>query len=145
MVFFAAWAGVEQHRLSSGYPVHVRTAPVDPRDLLRGQYLALSYEFSAIAAADGPGPDAEGGRGGVGRAPLRRRVLCPDGAYARRPAALGRAGWRSSGRSDGWRIRYGIEEYYVPEGSPTPAQSDTTVRLRVGGDGKPRIEAVMVR
>ena len=48
VVFFAAWAGAEQLRLSSGYPIHVRTAPVDPRDLLRGQYLALSYEFSRV-------------------------------------------------------------------------------------------------
>lgn len=145
VAFFGVWASVEQGRLSSGYPIHVRTAPVDPRDLLRGQYLALSFEFSrAERFAD------------TGQVPQPGdevwTVLRPEGgfhvpgaAYTRRPAILNPGEVVVVGRAERWRILYGIEQYFVPEGSPTPAQSDTTVRLRVGRDGKPRIETVLVQ
>ena len=145
VAFFAAWAGVEQHRLSSGYPIHVRTAPVDPRDLLRGQYLDLAYEFSRVErlADTGLPPKAGDEVWFVLRSEGEYHV--PQAAYSRRPEGLGAGRVAVVGRADGWRILYGIEQYYVPEGSPTPARSETTVRLRVGKDGKTRIETVMVR
>ena len=48
--------------LRSGEEILLKTAPVDPRDLLRGDYVILSYDVSTIPAAlitgdrpDGPG------------------------------------------------------------------------------------------
>jgi len=46
VLFFAGWAYREEARLTSGPSILVRVVPVDPRDLLRGQYLTLGYEFS---------------------------------------------------------------------------------------------------
>jgi len=145
VVFFAAWAGVEEVRLSSGYPIHVRTAPVDPRDLLRGQYLELSYDFSRVErlADTGRPPNPGDEVWFVLRSEGEYHV--PEAAFARRPTEMGAGRVAIVGRADRWRILYGIEEYYVPEGSPTPARSETTVRLRVGKDGKTRIETVMVK
>src|SRR6266513_149736 len=46
LLFFAGWTVREQVRAASGPSILVKVVPVDPRDLLRGQYLRLAYEFS---------------------------------------------------------------------------------------------------
>ena len=38
--------------LRSGKEVRLRTVPVDPRDLFRGDYVVLSYAISTVEAAD---------------------------------------------------------------------------------------------
>ena len=144
VLFFAAWAGVEQVRLSSGYPIHVRTAPVDPRDLLSGQYLELSYDFSRAERLADTGLAPKEGEEVWYVLRSEGEFHVPQAAYSRRPP-VGAGQVAVVGRMDRWRILYGIEQYYVPEGSPTPARSETTVKLRVGQDGKPRIERVMVK
>lgn len=145
VAFFAAWAGVEQRRLSVGYPIHVRTAPVDPRDLLRGQYLELSYEFSRAERFADTGERPKDGDEVWFLLRSEGEFHVPVAAYSRRLPGPGAGQVLIAGRMEGWRIVYGIEQYFVPEGLPTPARSDTTVRLRVGQDGKPRIETVMVK
>ena len=61
MLFFAGWAVVEERRFvdPDSASVVVKTVPVDPRDYLSGQYMALAYEFSgrgSLKVTD-PGPD----------------------------------------------------------------------------------------
>src|SRR2546430_14346042 len=46
LLFFVGWTLREQVRAASGPSILVKVVPVDPRDLLRGQYLSLAYEFS---------------------------------------------------------------------------------------------------
>jgi uncharacterized membrane-anchored protein len=145
VLFFAAWAVVEQGRLSTGYPIHVRTSPVDPRDLLRGQYLRLAYEFTRVGQLEDTGAAPKPGDEVWFVLRSAGEFHVPRAAYSRRPAVLNAGEVAIVGRAEAWRTLYGIEEYYVPEGSPTPAQADTTVRLRVGKDGKPRIETVLVK
>jgi uncharacterized membrane-anchored protein len=145
VLFFAGWAATEQRRQITGMSILVRTAPVDPRDLLRGQYMALSYEFSRLQSfADGGLEPEEGGDVWV--------VLRPDGEYHApshvtrgRPIPLPAGHVAVLGRRVGWRFLFGVEEYFVPEGTETPKQRDTTVRLRVGADGRLRIEGVLVK
>ena len=145
VLFFAGWAATEQRRLSSGSSILVRTAPVDPRDLLRGQYLNLSYEFSRPQPFIDTGASPEPGQDVWAVLTPAGDFHVPRGMFSRRPEGLGPREVAILGRADRWRVFYGIEEYFVPEGSETPAQSDTTVRLRIGKDGAPRIEAVLVR
>jgi len=141
LVFFAGWAAVEQRRHTTGDSILVKTAPVDPRDLLSGQYMALSYGFSRS-------PDI----GGAGEGATVWAVLRPEGEFHAvdrvQEVAPGRvpSGWVVlQGRRERWRNAFGIEKYYVPEGTETPAQQDVTVRLRVSVDGTPRIEQVYVK
>ena len=42
--------GLHEARLHRGFVVLLETAPVDPRDLLRGDYLILSYKISRVPA-----------------------------------------------------------------------------------------------
>ena len=41
-----------------------------------------------------------------------------------------------------WQVHYGIERYFVPEGTETPDWNELTVRLKIGDDGAARIEQV---
>lgn len=150
IVFFAGWAYTEAARFEQGRSILVRTLPVDPRDLLRGQYFRLAYEMSrpdevGVETVDAP----EGSTVWM--------VLKPDGEFhvpARvsltRPSNLGPDEEALRGRLEGRgdfgmgsrRIVYGIERYFVPEGTPTPREGEITVRLRVTEDGVSRIEEV---
>jgi uncharacterized membrane-anchored protein len=142
--FFIGWAALEESRLRTGASILVKTAPVDPRDLLRGQYLALSYEFSRPRHLI---PEYREAREGE----TVWVVLRPEGVFhqpesyhAERPKRFEGGRIVVQGRREGWRVVYGIEKYFVPEGSETPAPARTTVRLRVGRDGDARIEQVLV-
>src|SRR5437667_8552551 len=46
--WIVATAIVQETRLSTGRVVLLETAPVDPRDLLRGDYVILSYKISRV-------------------------------------------------------------------------------------------------
>ncbi len=148
VVFFAAWSVREAMRLreGSGESILVRTAPVDPRDFLSGQYIALSYEFSNPVRLR-TAAEADFGEGemvwvvlapaGEFHAPARAQRARPEG-FAAGEVAI-------HGAMERWRARFGVEKYYVPEGTPTPSQREITVRLRVGKDGQARIERVYVK
>jgi uncharacterized membrane-anchored protein len=148
LLFFAAWAGREQARLASGASILVKVVPVDPRDLLRGQYLHLGYEFSRPW-------DSTVARVNVPLGAPVWVVLQRDGAFhvpkrllLSRPAALDSDAVVISGRSTRWSgswYEFGVEQYFVPEGVETPAASDLTVRLRVTRSGIARIEQVYVK
>lgn len=56
-----AWMIVDRAMLlSDGREVRLAVVPVDPRDLLRGDYVVLSYEISRIAIDEAEGDDGFG-------------------------------------------------------------------------------------
>jgi uncharacterized membrane-anchored protein len=144
LLFFAGWTVREHVRATSGASILVKVMPVDPRDLLRGQYLSLAYEFSRPWDST------------VARLQIPDEVpvwvvLRRDGAFhvprrmsLERPGALDPGEVVIQGRARGRRYAFGVEQYFVPEGTPTPAVSTLTVRLRVGATGTARIEQVYV-
>ncbi|MBW7965540.1 GDYXXLXY domain-containing protein [Bradyrhizobium sp. BR 10261] len=115
--------------LREGREVTLQTRPVDPRDLLRGDYVTLGYDITQLPAGALAGqPSAE-------RNPVVFVKLAPDadGLYravsvqsvpvaVTAPEVLirGRVSYScgSSGRifCDRLTIRYGLESYFVPEG-----------------------------
>ena len=107
-----------------GDTVLIRVVPVDPRDLFRGDYVVLGYEFSRVPAAgiDGLPPEIAGvrSRDWEGRTVYVSLAPEPDGAHWRagmvgihRPAG----GRYLRGRIAGYnRLEFGIEAYYVQEG-----------------------------
>jgi uncharacterized membrane-anchored protein len=104
--------------LTCALPTHgaptvlLRVVPVDPRDLMRGDYVTLGYEISRLPSAPQPGlrgstvyvtllpePDGRHFRGG--------------GVSAERPAS----GRFIRGTVNDWNgITFGIESYFVQEG-----------------------------
>jgi uncharacterized membrane-anchored protein len=122
--------------LLTGQTVLVRVVPVDPRDLFRGDYVTLSYEFSRIPpqGIQGLSPANQGGR----RSKWEGRTV-----YVPLVADSDRVHWRAekptvvkpaSGpflRGQMLRhgsLEFGIESYYVQEG--TGRQYEEAIRDR---------------
>lgn len=130
--FFALWGSslLLSHR--GAEEIYLETRPVDPRDLVSGNYVDLSYP---IAQADIPACRDLAAKGGLSSIYLR---LAPSGRSVRahnaelplwapvecavRPSVDSSSGIWVSGESgsSGSRngIRFGIERYYVSEDSP---------------------------
>jgi uncharacterized membrane-anchored protein len=144
LLFFAGWTVREHVRMTSGASILVKVIPVDPRDLLRGQYLNLAYEFSRpwdssvahLAIPDDGSVWVVLRRDGPFHVPKRLSLA--------RPTELDQDDVALQGRARGSRYTFGVEQYFVPEGTATPAVSSLTVRLRVGPTGTARIEQVYV-
>ncbi|AWL92923.1 putative membrane-anchored protein [Bradyrhizobium ottawaense] len=115
--------------LREGTEVTLQTQPVDPRDLLRGDYVVLRYDISQLPAGALAGKTADA------RNPVVFVKLAPnaDGVYAAvsvhaepvpvtAPEVLIRGRVSHSCGSnvrtfcDRLTIKYGLESYFVPEG-----------------------------
>lgn len=115
--------------LREGREVTLQTQPVDPRDLLRGDYVVLRYDISEVTAGALAGKPAEA------RNPIVFVKLAPnaDGLYAAvsvhaepvpvtAPEVLirGRVSYSCGSNvrtfCDKLTIKYGLESYFVPEG-----------------------------
>ena len=47
-VIIAGFIGYKEYTLSQGQKILLKTIPLDPRDLFRGDYVVLNYEISQL-------------------------------------------------------------------------------------------------
>ena len=135
--------------LSSGTEIRLRTVPVDPRDLFRGDYVVLAYPISVVDT----GKDGGYTRGETVYVTLRRDgegFARATGVSRDRPAtsgdtvviagrvtstsacALNDAGeFDCSGDRRRLRIAYGIESYFVPQGEGKAIETTDKARIEV--------------
>jgi uncharacterized membrane-anchored protein len=114
-VFLLSWAGWHEYVRQHAPVILLKTRPVDPQDLLRGDYMILGYEIADVTIP------AEVGTYGACWV-----VLAPNGEYhqavsvsVEKPTlAPGQLAVRAERGSRG--LLFGIENYYVPEGMGTP-------------------------
>lgn len=110
--------------LVTGQTVLVRVVPVDPRDLFRGDYVILSYEFSRIPPQGIHGlPESQWGRVSKWKGRTVYVKLVPDSvpghwraekvSFVKPSAAPFLKGQMGSHGS----LEFGIEAYYVQEGT----------------------------
>jgi uncharacterized membrane-anchored protein len=149
--------------LRNGTEVLLKVEPVDPRDLLRGDYVFLGYEISRIPVsliANIPAGQTTSEDGLV----TVRLGKDDDGYWRARTAWLGTAPTPpGQGEVDilghvfsGWSlaadatlsIDYGIERFYLPEGEGLAIEQDMRVRpfgvkVAIAGDGRAQIKALM--
>ncbi|MEY9180898.1 putative membrane-anchored protein [Bradyrhizobium sp. USDA 326] len=118
--------------LREGTEVTLQTQPVDPRDLLRGDYVVLRYDISQVPAGAlaGKVADARNPVVFVKLAPADGGVYQAVSVHAEpvavtRPEVLIRGRVANYGGScgddrrrfcDKLPIKYGLESYFVPEG-----------------------------
>jgi hypothetical protein len=133
----AAWviatAAKQEIALRRGTVVLFESGPVDPRDLLRGDYVILSYKISVLPArlfAEGLPPELKAGTPVFARLEKRGQFheavaasfspLEPDPGH---PVLRGTVStWWSVGDAPGTlRVDYGLERYYVREGTGRPS------------------------
>lgn len=148
--------------LRSGTDVLLKTAPVDPRDLLRGDYVILTYDVSTIPTASVTGTRPEAGSlaylhvrlkpGADGYWIVSEASFDPLAAEAGSVVLLSQPmtiyDWEWS-NAENLTVSYGIERFYVPEGEGRPIedgrnQGRVSVAARVSEDGQAQIRALML-
>ncbi|MFB5675012.1 GDYXXLXY domain-containing protein [Paenibacillus terreus] len=136
--FIGLQATASEKLLREGSSVKLELAPVDPRSLLQGDYVVLNYTISTPPET-AELRDNSGSRSKVGvvLAPDRHGIhqfsrLYKDGE----PLAAGEI--VINGRLNGYgSIYYGIENYFVPEGTGLEVEQNTRyayVRISRKGD-----------
>lgn len=156
VLFILAVAAAGYATTAYGRTITLRTTPVDPRDLLYGDYVRLNYTISQLPHALWQEST-----------PPRRRqpvyvVLRPaaDSAYeavrvyAQQPTALPPdhvvlRGWVAGRWRRSLHIRYNLERYYVPEGTGKAlerrgARHRMLVRVSIAPWGQARITTAEV-
>ena len=150
--------------LANGREITMKVIPVDPRDLFRGDYVILGYELSPLkhdTKTDGPLPnrlykgraiyvtiarDAENAWKPVGFGMAYPETVAPEQAVLK-----GRIENVHGGRASGKyriRVRYGIESYFVPEGTGVPIEKlvrekKVEALVAVGSDGEVALKALL--
>jgi len=149
--------------LRNGQEVLLKVQPIDPRDLLRGDYVRLGYEIRDVPVklvANAPAGDFFTQQGPI----IVRLGKDGDGYWRVRSASLGEPqGQPPTGEvdirgtvSDGWSlgpeasfsVDYGIDRFYVPEGEGRAIETDMRERpfgilAAVASDGTAQIKALM--
>jgi uncharacterized membrane-anchored protein len=153
----SAWllgtAFVQEHALATGNIILLETRRVDPRDMLRGDYLILNYNISDVPANLFSPPASKdmpfGAKIYVALAPGTNRFYQVTRASANEflPGAgevllCGKTYplWSST---NSIHITYGIENYFVAEGTGNPS-GKLTVQAVVPASGRARIKQVFV-
>jgi len=150
--------------LRSGHDVVLKVEPIDPRDLLRGDYVRFGYEIREIPVRlveNAPSGEFVTEEGTI----FVRLGRDDDGIWRPRsasfsqpsptPPAAGEVDLRGT-VSGGWTtgpeaslsVEYGIDRYYVPEGEGRAIERDMRERpfsvvVAVASDGTPQIKALM--
>ncbi|HEY3366040.1 MAG TPA: GDYXXLXY domain-containing protein [Symbiobacteriaceae bacterium] len=159
--------GVHSYTLVTGSPVLLKTAPVDPWDPFRGDYVSLNYDISRLH------PDALPMTGLPYQSGQEVWVTLKAGnpywtaaaVSDRRPAVTGGGialkgtvqwyseqytappGGPSPVRPAELMIRYGIEQFYVPEGEGQKIQDqrpDISVEAMVDRFGRAALHKVFI-
>jgi len=145
----------QENILRVGKVVLLETQPVDPRDPLRGDFVRLNYKISnvplkllaASVKMDQPyvgnvfvaiAPTGTNGFWEITRADIKN-ISPADNEVVLRGAA-GRSWWNPVGTI---RVEYGIEQYFVAEGTGNP-RGKLTVQAAVSSSGRATIKEVFV-
>lgn len=151
--------------IKSGREIALQVIPIDPRDVFRGEYVILGYDISQIPASKGGSETFADD--------LQRRTLIyvtltqrADGVwtakelsrnYPKMVAATDvvmkgyvRAAFRAGNDAfDTVAIRYGIESYFVPEGTGKALEQgvqDKKIQalVAVGSDGTAALKGLII-
>jgi uncharacterized membrane-anchored protein len=152
------------HLLKSGREITMTVKPVDPRDLFRGDYVTLGYDISSLNTSNVPAarfkdfergsvafvtvhPGAAGAWTVAGVAPAYPEKVSEGDIVLKGRVS---SAWLSHDATQGTiGLRYGIETYFVPEG--TGRELEAKVRdnkidaiIAVGTDGTAALKGLVV-
>ena len=135
--------------LWTGTEIRVRTVPVDPRSMFRGNYARLTYEFGTLP--ENALREVEGLRPGevvyVNLEPGEDDEYVFAGASLERPADGVFLRGRLVTISAPYRVRFGIEAFFAPKESALALEKDLrnggTAILMVNGSGRTALKDVV--
>lgn len=144
---------MQESKLSHGTEILLETRPVDPRDLLRGDYVILNYKISEVnwqnfsppltrhlpagktvyVTLESRGEFYEVTEASLSKPPINNRQVILHG----------RCQNHTWGSSLSERLEYGLERYFVAEGTGNPT-GKVTVQVAVPNSGNGVIKQVFV-
>ncbi|WP_282936409.1 GDYXXLXY domain-containing protein [Paenibacillus sp. RC67] len=135
-----------------GTEIKLRTAPVDPRDYLYGDYVRLGYDISLLDTSLWKESEKAVQNGDPVYVKLKASadgVYEAIGVYASKPSIQsGEAvlrGTVTSNWRDGINLTYGLEKYYVPEGTGQELEKQAAnmiAKVKVASWGQAKIVAL---
>ena len=147
----AGWAATLEQARARAAHVRLEVRPVDPRDMLRGDYIWLSYAISTLGEEQlvGRRPDwsdlgqpvyvALGPRDGlhvVAAASLDRATLSLGPGQRLLVGRLTYGASSGRGAPSARGVVYGIERYYVPEGRGFLPPGRREAEVAITADGR---------
>ncbi|HEX2643454.1 MAG TPA: GDYXXLXY domain-containing protein [Thermoanaerobaculia bacterium] len=150
VLFLLGWAGYHEWVRQTAPTILLKVRPVDPRDIMRGDYMILGYDVSTA-----PKPD----RGGQVVVPYGSEVfvvLEKRGPFhevvrtsSEEPQGLKPGQIWVRGTVDRFDdktigVNYGIEQYFVPEGMGTPDFKRLEARVSVSPDHRLYIRQLLL-
>jgi len=157
----AGMVAVKHRTLLTGTPILLKTEPVDPRSLFRGDYVVLNYAIGSLDYAALEGDNAferhdevyvELRQGETYWEPvsIHRDMPAhgPESVVIRGTVQYSGA-WIGGENRDGINVRYGIESYFVPEGEGREIElprneGKVAILVAVDGGGAAAIKAVLI-
>ena len=156
VMVLAYMAGEREYIVRYGRTIGLRTTPIDPRDLFRGDYVRLNYDISSISAANLPAADSTGINKGqkiyVTLKESSNGLFEFDQAHLNIPSTgifiAGRSSYEYRHPKQGYPLwlNYGIEAYFVQQGkglemekrlgSRNDVQVPLEMQIALGGSGK---------
>ncbi|MBU1710884.1 MAG: GDYXXLXY domain-containing protein [Proteobacteria bacterium] len=164
VVILAVMALEREYIVRYGTEVYLRTAPIDPRDIFRGDYVRLSYEISNISLRQAQGSLADKkmekpkgskvyaviipGEDGIAGLQHITNTRPDDGLFVKGRLSYP---WRpKTTNNNALSIKYGIEAYFVEQGkglemenkrgSRTGIQIPLEMKVAIGTNGTPVIK-----
>ena len=146
---------VQEHALATGKVILLETRPVDPRDLLSGDYLMLNYKISDVPVNLFSPPVKKdlpyGTKIFVALAPGTNQfyVVTRASTNALSPSSAtevvlwGKSAYVWWNATNSIHVEYGIERYYVAENTGNP-HGKLTAQAIVPASGHPKIKQVFV-
>jgi uncharacterized membrane-anchored protein len=162
-IAFLSWTILGRAQiLREGREIVLSVEPVDPRDLLRGDYVILGYNISRVPVSLFTNTPALPENDSVERTVFIRLKEGEDGIWqpvaasvdAPAAAALSDAevdirgtAYFARWESDAVRVTYGIERFYVPEGEGRQIERDLRTRsfrmkVAVSSNGTAQIKSL---
>lgn len=148
--------------LKNGKEIRLAVVPVDPRDMLRGDYVVLAYPISQLSAGDLNGEDEfhEGDTIYVSLADVEGDWKAISMGHAKPAHGLFLRGtvsdrFAQTGCTDPaseclqYRVAYNLERFFVPEGTGRELESlrnnqRMSVDVAVSADGRAALKRLLV-
>jgi uncharacterized membrane-anchored protein len=149
--------------LTSGREITLPIVPVDPRDLFRGEYVELGFAVGRIPAGllDGPLPSPnapffvtldkaqDGTWTAIKLSRDKPQEAGPDRVVLKGRSRFGRLALDASDPNAIMSVRYGIEQYFVPEGEGPRLEAlardkKLAALIAVDGGGNAAIKGILI-
>lgn len=135
--------------LTGGTEVMLRILPVDPRDMLRGDYVTFQYDISNPNSYDARGEQLE--NGDTVYVTLRQggEYYYMEGIQKNQPTDddIFIKGKVESGGGSRTHVVYGIEQYFIPEGEGRTfnfTNKEAAARVAVDSNGNAALKQIYI-